>query len=202
MNDIYQSAMLRMRHNFAKKQASKISQEEQKYTKIIKPAWWSKRCPANVNFVDYQRLLDEGEIVWGCLVMANNVLFDATSTEDCPAMVAYSKSTENDHLAPFVNQCAHEVYEFPNKTKSSILASEREFHATVSDQGFLGTERQIPNSISKGHDICINTLMVFRKHLPGAAIDFRYFPLLVHPFSTAVAMLPGYYWDSRIMSND
>ena len=71
------------------------------YLRIKPPAWIRQsNDQLGVIYRDSRRLLVEGRVVWGCLVVANSAIF-AAGKDDLPGVVVYSPEYHRfDNLLP------------------------------------------------------------------------------------------------------
>ena len=197
MENISQSAMMRMRHKFA--QLSKPTSWDKQYIATPRPYWWKKSFASAINFTEHKNLYQDGTIVWATFVMANTALFENNDNEDYPALVIYNRDTTQDHQARKLSLAGDLVYKFSGKKTQDVPSNQKGLHKILSDQQCYTSEMDIPKEIATISGLTVNTVMVYRKHLPRNCIDFQHFPLLLHSKSSAVALLPSYYWDTRIL---
>ena len=78
------NAILQMRSRMGEVGGRKLSFFDRRfYLKINKPSWCTNQDPLSDLFANQQQLLEQGNIVWGQIVQANNLLF-SSGTDDCP----------------------------------------------------------------------------------------------------------------------
>ena len=57
----------------------------------------------------------------------------------------------------------------------------------------------LPAALSS-RDIDISTFMVWRKHIPNGVLKLSIFPLLVHPDTQAVLLVPFTFWPGEMIT--
>ncbi|VTT97577.1 Uncharacterized protein OS=Planctomyces brasiliensis (strain ATCC 49424 / DSM 5305 / JCM 21570 / NBRC 103401 / IFAM 1448) GN=Plabr_4597 PE=4 SV=1 [Gemmataceae bacterium] len=142
---------------------------------------------------DRQRLLDRGEVVWGRLVQANQILFDPSNHITAPANVVYRLDPHFDGRAEALGRIPHGLF----AQKGTVPASRelREFVRVITDERERIMRRELPRSYCGGRSVYFTTCFIQPGHLPGNRIARPDFPLLVNAHETeAVMVLPSRFW--------
>jgi hypothetical protein len=169
---------------------------EMSYLRITAPDW----CKADDDLAPIYRhqdlLLTEGMVVWGALVQANSLLF-SPGPHDSPGIVVYAAEPHLHDDLLRLSATAKKL--FALKEGCGKTPAETKFGAKLADERSLFLAEAIPKSIGGDSPIVANTAMFPRKHMPGGVLNASYFPLLVHPKTTATLMVPARYWDNNLL---
>ena len=57
----------------------------------------------------------------------------------------------------------------------------------------------VPKAIAEIEDVTLTTLVVFRKDLPHEYLTNGFLPLLTHPNTPAVIIVPSRFWPNAIL---
>lgn len=166
---------------------------ERRYLETKAPAW----CRPNVDdlhaiYADQKLLLTQGIVVWGYLLQANTGLF-APGEDDLPGASIYSPEL---HLQDDLARLASLSEEITALRKGGGKnPKEKEIGKWLADERTTFMAHPIPSSIAGTTPLLSGCHMFIRKHLPGGTLTTSYFPLLVHPKTKAVLVVPARYWD-------
>lgn len=147
---------------------------------------------------DQRALLDRGEVVWGHLVQANQILFDSSNTHTAPANVIYSLDPAFDGRVDLLGGFAHGLF----ARKGSVPGERelREFVRVITDERERMMRRELPRTYCGGRSVYFTTCFIRPGHLPGNRIAQPEFPLLVNPRETeAVMILPSRFWSADLV---
>jgi hypothetical protein len=147
--------------------------------------------PLNEIYRQLEKLLLDGEVVWGALVQANNLLFKA-GPHDHPALTVYAADRSFDYRPSDLQAMARRLFRLKNTTTAD--RAERRLADAITDEMERGMGWMVPKSLTGGHEILSTTFMVFRSHLPGRRLQSSLFPLLIHADTQAVLIVPSTYW--------
>jgi hypothetical protein len=141
-------------------------------------------------------LLRKGNIVWGHLVQANNNLFEP-GPHDRPAVVTYSADPVFDDRPDLLAAIASRLYDLKETLPDD--PAEREWAEIITDGLNRGMGYVSPKSCTYGRDARSSSVMVFRRDIPCGYLRQSLFPLLIHPDTTAVAIIPLQYWPAELV---
>jgi hypothetical protein len=148
---------------------------------------------------DQPALLGRGEVVWGQLVQANQVLFDPGNNYTAPANVIYSVDPSFDGRANFLAGVAHGLF-----ARKGTIPGERElreFVRVITDERERIMRRELPRSYCGGRSVYFTTCFIRPGHLPGNRIARPAFPLVVNFRETeAVMVLPSRFWPADLVA--
>jgi hypothetical protein len=146
----------------------------------------------------FEDLLIDGDIVWGALVQANGLLFEP-GREDHPAVVIYAANGSFDDQPHRLLAIARRMFRLKNTTPADPEL--RRIGDLLANETARGLGTVVPRSLTDGKKIRCASFMVFRSHLPGdyAYLQGSWFPLLIHPDTDAVLMVPGRYWPRKLV---
>ncbi|MBC8139122.1 MAG: hypothetical protein H8F28_24885 [Fibrella sp.] len=156
------------------------------------PAWLPITDGLFQIWLHQRRLINDGDVVWGCLVQANQAMF-RWGLESLPGDVIYC-SEPGRYVSPGeLAAVAHRAYAL----KGEIAGSPGE--QAVADHLANELERVfglvVPRSLSPRFDCALSTLCFDRWHLPGMHLARSFFPLIVSRTDPKVVMvLPSCFW--------
>ena len=140
-------------------------------------------------------LLLTGEVVWGALVQANNLLFKP-GPHDHPALAIYAADRSFDDRPETLQAIARRLFRLKNTTPED--PAERRLADMITDEMERGLGWMVPKSLTGGEEVLSTTFMVFRSHLPGRRLQSGWFPLLIHHDAPWIMIVPGVYWPRRL----
>lgn len=141
------------------------------------------------------RLLAEGRIHWAALVQANKLLFKPGPT-DSPGLLVYSTDHHFDARPQELRAIASRIFELKNSTP--IEPELKEVARLVTDEMDRSMGGQVPAALTD-KEVRIAAFMVFRKHIPGGVLSATQFPILVHPATQAVMIVPFETWPGELV---
>lgn len=154
------------------------------------PRWMKPQDPLFDFFEKQVLLLKEGRITWAALVQANNQLF-SPGAEDCPAESVWSDDPYFDTRPQELRGIGRRVYGLKNTTPSN--PEERKIAEQITDEFTRSLGRKLPQSLTD-RNVYSTTLMVFRKHIPNGTLAASCFPILTHPSTQFVMIVPFEFW--------
>jgi hypothetical protein len=165
---------------------------------MVPPTWLTEVLDSRFDevFSNQLQLLDEGRVVWSCLVQANELLFSA-GEDDHPAAVVWSDA-ETDLEVEQLQQTARRLYELKGETTDDPEV--QRFADLLEDELDAPLRLDVPFSLNDGVPARYASIMVPRSHLPFRQLTFGTFPLLVLPDATdAAIVLPLAAWPSGLV---
>ena len=147
-------------------------------------------------FRDQRILLQRGIVVWGAIIQANAILFEPKGRHpNLPAALIYSEDRVYDANPEYLIDHAHSMYELKGEACSPEMQA---FGDKLANEFVMDIKLPIPQGFTDGIQCYYATLLIARKHLPGNYLANGFFPVLIAPQETDVAMvLPAAYWDSK-----
>lgn len=170
---------------------------ERHYLESRSPIW----CRPNADelhtiYADQKLLLTQGIVVWGHLLQANSALF-ARGNDDLPGASIYSPEL---HLHDDLTRLASVSEEVTAlRQGGGKNPREKEIGKWLADERTTFMAHPVPASIAGATPVLSSCHMFIRKHLPGGKLTTSYFPLLVHPATKAVLIVPARYWDPEFV---
>jgi hypothetical protein len=162
------------------------------YLRFPTPDWCKEKDQINRVLRAREQILREGNVVWGCLIQANNRMFKRGSMDHggefvfCPDP---SKTVDPAYLA----EIARRVF--------ALKGTNQTDHELAWIANYLLNERirvfgcPVPNSITDGLECEISTIPIRRAHVPGHFLRASTLPLVVLPGKPRLALiLPSKYW--------
>jgi hypothetical protein len=148
---------------------------------------------------EQSRLRDRGQIVWGQIVQANQLLFDPDNVKTLAADVIYSLDPYFDGRVDLLAGIAHGLF----ARKGSVPGDPelREFVRVITDERSRIMRRELPRGYCGGRSVYFASCFIQPSHLPGNCLARSSFPLLVNFQETvAVMMLPSLFWPVELVS--
>jgi hypothetical protein len=162
-------------------------------TDEVKLLFAEKKDPLMKILADQALLQEGGEVVWGHLVQANSILFDASNPHTLPANVVYSMDHYFDGRVMHLGQIAKGL--FAQKGTTPADRELREFVRVITDEKERILRRELPIGYCGGQSVFFTTCFIQPGHLPRNCLTSSSFPLLVNFKETeAVMLLPSHFW--------
>jgi len=162
--------------------------------RALKPQWVTDKIPL-IEITRQQRtLLSEGRIVWAALVMANNLMF-RPGNEDCPGLLVYSLDPHFDARPQELRALAARIFELKQATPEDPAL--RNLAERIAGESDLSLGWAVPDALTD-KDVRGAAFLALRKHIPQGVLGGALFPILVHPGTHAVMMVPCQAWPHAI----
>lgn len=157
------------------------------YLHLTKPLWLRLNPFEELRtlFRNQRTLLADGTVVWGYIIQANCLLYEA-GNDNCPGEIVYSLDKDNgvDHV--YLAQVASELYSLKGTRPSDPeLLRIAEY---LTDETIRVFGLAVPASISLARHLQISTTLFVRSHLPKRRICAQLLPVVVNPDKPYVAM--------------
>ncbi|MCM8531565.1 MAG: suppressor of fused domain protein [Lentisphaeraceae bacterium] len=193
----YQTAINSTRDTFAKSRGCMGFFEKRKFKP--KPPMWIKVLGGGLRDIyrDCELLRTEGQIVWGHIIQANELLFDPSAKQNCPAAALYSLDPYYDGNLEELEFIAGSLFDLKGVETSANL---QKFSDILADERTTQMKLKIPHELTGGRDVFYTSIMVHRNQLPVPFLAASAFPLLVHKNRTHSTMiLPSKYWSNDMV---
>ena len=165
--------------------------------KITRPTWLTSQDPMSQIYTDKKTLLQNGEVVYSCIVQANTILFKVFPYVDCPAHVVYSTDAYVAERPEILFDVANNLYQYKGRPLYSVPKKWREIARVITDE----LDRTDFTFIVEyhGHPIEFHLLptMIFRKLLPKRKLCSSLLPILTTPKCKTILILPPKYWSIK-----
>lgn len=200
MNDIF-NELQEMRKNLA---------EDRPVKKIRLPVMhWLRKDPLGDIYNSADTLLNEGNVYYGVVVQANELLFKRFNIYDCPMNVIYSTSNFFNKHPDMLHTAAHYIYSFKNTDEAppeikKVVNSVTDEYERLIDSPVDMKDIPVLNFLPELNNTTayFTTVMVFRKHIPKGYIKGWLVPIIAmdrKPHS--VMVLPKKYWSKGFIEN-
>ena len=140
-------------------------------------------------------LLLKGEVVWGALIQANNALFNP-GTDDLPGAVVFSADRYFDAHPQELHGIARTLFGYKGKEAPDAI---RRISAWLSNEHDTLFNLPVPPALTE-HPALATTVLFFRKHLPEQLLAGKWMPILVHPETRAVMVVPRQFWPRELVA--
>jgi hypothetical protein len=149
---------------------------------------------------DQEILLARGQVVWGQLIQANQILFDPKNRMTCPANVLYSTDPFFDGRLSLLSSMARGLFAQKGSTRANREL--QGFVDAVTNERARVLRREMPHSYTGGRSVCFATCFIQPAHLPHGYLNRPSFPVIVNPEETpAMMLLPARYWPSELVEH-
>ncbi len=154
------------------------------------PAWMKENDGLYEILHKQSLLLTEGTITWGALIQANKLLFEPGKT-DSPGLLVHSIDPYFDARPLELSTLGHKI--FGLKGTNPADPALKKVADLVSDEMDRSMGFKLP-AVFSNKEISAAAFMVFRKHIPNGVLNAGIFPILTHPSTQAVMIVPFEFW--------
>lgn len=157
---------------------------------------WLQATDGLAEFFDHQDLLlTEGHVVWGALVQANSLLFQPGDV-NCPGLLVHSPDDHFDARPQELQLIGRTFFSFKHTDPTDPEL--KEVARLVTDEVDRSMGFELPRVFSS-KPVRSATFMVFRKHIPNGVLSASLFPILTHPSTRAVMVVPFEFWPIELI---
>ncbi len=128
-------------------------------------------------------VLARGQVVWGCLVQANDTLYQNKRIDilPVPAVILYSPDAYFDADPLELKHISERLYE---GKEGNFLRNESAFF----------TNKRLSDAITNGREVYASCIMVYRPHLPLYKATDELLPVVASPAERSAFALNVKYW--------
>lgn len=160
-----------------------------------RPSWLKETDGLHEFFEQQKLLLTEGHIVWGALVQANSLMFKPGEA-NCPGLLVHSPDSYFDARPQELRLIGHTFFSFKHTEPTDPEL--KEVARLVTDELDRSMGFELPTVFSS-KPVRSATFMVFRQHVPNGVLSTGLFPILTHPSTQAVMMVPFEFWPIELI---
>jgi hypothetical protein len=161
-----------------------------------KPPWLVESDAYMQVFVQQELLLTQGQVIWGALVQANRLLF-SPGEGDSAAMVLRSSDAYFDDHPQELRRIGQAFFQLKDTEPADPML--REAARRVSDEHSRSMGEEVVPGLFSRRPLFDNSTLVFRKHLPNGMIAHGLLPILTHPSTPAILILPFQFWTEELL---
>ncbi|HLO95330.1 MAG TPA: hypothetical protein VK195_13535 [Burkholderiaceae bacterium] len=187
--------LLKLRSSYAQRQ-KRMSALSLQTVLGPRPEWLTPTDELDEFFQHQSLLLTEGHIVWGAIVQANNLLLKP-GADNCPAFVVYSESPHFDSRPAELRRISQALAAYKHTEPQDPAL--RSIAQVLTDERARGLGTVLPRVFS-ADTIRAASCMVFRAHTPRGVLTNFLLPLLIHPRTRAVMLLPFEFWPIELIT--
>lgn len=140
-------------------------------------------------------LLSAGRVVWAALAKANGDLFEPGPDDQLAAMV-HSLDPHFDGRPHALRRIARELCAPQGSDQPMELQVVAGRLARANDRF---QNLPVPRVLT-GQKAFVSVFMVFRQHLPGNTLAGVWFPVLAHPYTPAMMIVPRQFWPRELVT--
>lgn len=182
-----------LRESYAKRQP-RLNERSLAALLMKTPSWMKPTDGLAEIYRQQTRLLREGRIVWGALVQANNQLFEP-GPMDLPAMLVYSLDPHFDARPAELREIGAKVFALKGTQPADPeLAS---LARLITDEVDRSMGLRLP-PVFTACEMRSAVFMVCREHIPSGVLTSGKFPILTHPDTAAVMIVPFEFWPAEL----
>lgn len=166
--------------------------------RIPKPEWLEEKRHDRLNTLFWRKkaLLRDGIVVWGHIIQANNLLFQADRKENCPGEFVYTLRDLKDPM--ILQEIAGSLADLKGTNPSVAEAKRIADYLTNERIRVLGLP--VPDSISHAEDCLISTSFFVRKHIPKRGLRRGLMPIIASLHEPHVVLpLPMLFWPKEFL---
>ncbi|MBX3458884.1 MAG: hypothetical protein KF696_02825 [Planctomycetes bacterium] len=183
-----------IRHALGKAPRSHINLHDPYLTPPI-PAW-AQLMPNEQLLEQYSQhsfLFMEGDVGWAALVQANDRLFKPSGGANAmPALVVFSPQQYFDEVPNELDDVATELFELREQRLCPPELAPFKLELR-NERGRYG-RRAVPATMCGGREVHLVDVVVHREHLPQGKLTGGFFPVLHHPGTWCVWIVPSRFW--------
>ncbi|MDE5569897.1 MAG: hypothetical protein K2J47_05330 [Ruminococcus sp.] len=172
-----------------------------------------KKDPLGDIYQSADKLINEGEVYYGVIVQANELLFhkynpfNVNYSCDCPMNIIYSKDNFFNVYPELLHEAASYIYSFKNtenappEIKRIVDSVTDEYERLFNVPVYV---KDIPAIMEIAPEVCnatvyFTTVMVFRQHLPRKYLKGWFLPIIACDDCCSVMVLPKKYWTENFI---
>jgi len=158
---------------------------------FARPPWLEANDPLSDAVRKFDRLLSEGSLTWGCVVQANNILWQP-GHQAAPAVIVHGLDPDIDPLPSILEIVAQRVASI--REQQPVDPGWSQIARVISNDLSRETRVPLPRSLAMGLSLGLSTVLVVPDHLPKPRLAAPILPVLLHPSLTPVIVLPALLW--------
>ena len=192
-----QHLLTQCRENFGSPGRSFSLWEQLTYLRTGRPAWCDGSDGLGIFFKKRNDLLKHGQVVWGHIVQANQVLFKRGLLDSAANIVFPSDPNAVVDLAE-LERVADRLFDLqgtdPFDPESAALAE------NLSDEFDRAFGLPVPDSLSPEFAAQMSSSVIARRHLPRRRLCCGLLPIIVNQRKPKIIMpLPSRYWPEDLV---
>ena len=194
----YREELELMRKKFKKRKVRPL--------KLKKPEW-VYNDPMNRIYEEMDILLEYGEVYWGVLVQANEIMFRKEPYIDCPGNVVFTTNEFLNNDPEIMQMVTNEIFSYKNTDDApeyyqrvvEVITDEMErifnYPLPLNQINLL---KGFPVEFKDEEELLFTTHMFFRDYMPTGVLCSGIFPIVASPKLTRTSiMLPKKYWSKN-----
>lgn len=167
------------------------------YLNIKRPSWCGPDDLLSGLFENKWELIKHGNIVWGQIVQANNLLF-RPGFDDCPGYIVFNPDPTVEPNLDLLEHVAEAMMTLKGTTPDNPeLAAVAK---SLTDEMTRCLDTKVPDIIAGGQHIYHSSIFITRKHLPNQRLSRLVMPIVVNPQPPYYCVpLPSRYWTDELV---
>ena len=161
----------------------------------IKMPGWVKSDDLQLIADNQDFLISHGDVTWAALVQVNQVMFHPAFV-NAPGDLIYSTDPASHADPSILCRAARGLYSIKGQDTDPEL---RVFSEHLANEMKRTFKLRVPASLTQGIQSWFTTVMFERTHLPRSVMDGSAMPILFHPETEAVMVVPEAYWPDSLI---
>lgn len=157
---------------------------------------WMENDELSILYDEYDKLFEKGMIYYGCIVQANEILFDDEPKCDCPANIIYTRDPIVNEDPEILQKLAKKLFMYKEMPIEVVPEELKEIVQCIKGERSRKSY-EIHMQYNEQHDITIHfmVIMIFRKYLPGNKLMSMLLPIIAYPEECkSIMVVPKKYW--------
>ena len=177
-----------------------IGQPPRRFSRFVRrhkspprPDWAVPPDEVHKTYDHYAQTLKNGVVCWGCLVQANNLLFEPGDI-DTLCQVVYG---EPDTPRQEVEALAGRLFALKHTKPNGV--GQRKIADMLTDELERALDWRIPDSMTPGYTAYTSITPIPRSDIPDGFFGLRHFPIVADPSTRYAAIVPYLYWPEDLV---
>jgi hypothetical protein len=177
-----------------------FSADDMRYLTPPEPHWL-QADPANLfwgQYYHHELLFTYGEVSWSAVQQANGTLFQQDETTSNPGLVLVGPGNHYDAAPPALTELAARLAAGTDHGGDDpFLAA---YGAMLAGEGGWRGKTVVPPELVGGHEVYSVDLVIHREHLPLPFLASTVLPVIHHPSTAHVWVVPARYWPDDLVA--
>ena len=166
--------------------------------RLPRPAWLTDRDALSAVYDEEPSLIRQGDVCWGCIVQANEILFRLLPHVDCPADIIFSRDLRVAKDPGILRDIAYHLYSYKDQPLDQVPQIWREAARIITDEYDRSALAFTIDYQGQPLSFRLIPVMIFRRHLPGRTLTGSLMPVLTAPGCRSALILPKRYWPKEL----
>ena len=162
--------------------------------KLERPNWLRSGDAIAAVYQEKKVLLQQGNVCYGHIVQANEILFRKSPNIDCPANIIYSTDPHIADNPGLLWEVATNLYRYKNQPLDTVPLQWREMARVITDEMDRSDFNFWVDYNGYPIEFRFLSVMIYRKLLPKRQLCGSLLPVITAPNCQSILTLPKLYW--------